>query len=263
MKTNKLGILLRKRLPTILTVTSVLSSAAALYFTGRATVKAVREYDAMKKEGVEITPKIMVKRFLPYYIPAIGFAVTSIGTNIASDTVHVKRNRILSLAATSAVESLRDFKDKSLDILGEDKIKKIETEQAKESPLLSSGVSLTDPIRVYDVETGVKIETTYKTLYEAESEVNAQLSESGWVKGRVNLKTFYKLLGIEEKRLANLVCCNQLWDKFFMYDEWETNWVTFIHEEVYDKDGTLMVMLRYSPDPEYEFVIDERYKESI
>lgn len=260
MRRSKLLIACKKRLPTICLVVSAISGAAALYFTGRATVKAVRKYDELKEKGVEITPKLIIRNFVPYYIPAIGFATTSLALNITGNTVHANRNRVLSLAATSAVETLRDFKEKSIEVLGEDKVKEIEVEQAKGTSIISGEINFDDPIRVYDVSNRVKIETTYKRLYEAESEVNSQLSDSGWSKQRVSLGDFYRYLGLGEKKVRDLVRSNMIWDASYMIENWETNWVTFSHEEVFDKDGTLMVMLRYSLEPEFEHVIEANYE---
>ena len=257
MKRSKLLMSGKKRLPTILNVVGVVSGAAALYFTGRATVKAVRKYDALKAEGVEITPKVVIKYLVPYYIPAIGFAGTSFACNIASNTIHVKRNKALSLAATSAAETLREFRSKAKEVIGEEKVKEIEVEQAKDAKAIITNCVGDSPIRVYDISTGVKIETSYKKLYEAEAYVNAHLSESGWTKGVVALKDFYRYLGIEEKHLENLSCAEMLWEQYYLLAKWESNWITFIHEEMFDKDGTPLVMLRYSPAPEYEFIIEE------
>lgn len=260
MRRNKLLIACKKRLPTICLVVSAISGAAALYFTGRATVKAVRKYDELKENGVEITPKVIAKNIVPYYIPALGFASTSLALNITGNTIHANRNRVLSLAAASAVETLKDFKEKSLEVIGEEKVKEIETEQAKDAKIISGKVDFDDRIRVYDVSNRVKIETTYKKLYEAESEVNLQLSDSSWSKQRVSLGDFYRYLGLEEKKVRDLVRSNMIWDSCYMIENFETNWVSFSHEEVYDKDGTLMVMLRYFIEPEFEHVIDASYE---
>lgn len=261
MNYKKAVLFFRKRLPTILTIVGALSGGAALFFTGKATVKAVRKYDELKKEGIEITPKVVIKHFVPYYIPAIGFAVGSLGCNISSDRIHAKRNRVLTLAATTAIESLRDFKQKAFDVIGEEGVRKIEKEQAKDAPVLKTDNYIDSAIRVYDIENGFKFETTYQALYEAESLVNRELAYNGFSKGIFYLRDFYKILGVCETKLANLTFAERKWDEYYMQEEWETNWVTFTHEELFDKDGMPMVILRYSPYPEYQFVIDEHAKE--
>jgi len=257
MKTKGLMMLLRKRAPTLCLIASIASGAAALYFTGKATVKAVRKYDKLKEKGVDLTPKVIVKQFVPYYIPAIGFATVSLTTSIAGHIIQAKRNRVLKLAAINAAETLRDFKNQSKDILGEDKYNEIEEEVAKKRPVLKGDGDYDSPIRVYDIWTGVKIETTYKKLYEAEAMVNEALSESGYSKGEIDLKTFYMHLGATEKQLEWIIMSEKKWEACYMWGQFESNWVTFKHQEVYDRDGMLMVILEYSPDPEYEDIIEE------
>ncbi len=261
MKHRKLVTTCKKRLPTICLVASAISGAAALYFTGKATVKAVRKYDELKASGVEITPNVILKQLVPYYIPAIGFGVTSLTCSIAGNTIHANRNRVLSLAATSAAETLRDFKEKSKEVIGEDKVKEVEQELAKETKLIPSQVALDSPIRVYDINNRIKFETTYKKLYDAESIINECLSNHPWTNGEVNLKKFYRYLGIEEKNVSNWTFSEKIWDADFIAEMWETNWISFRHEEVYDKDGTLMVMLSYCPEPLYQHEIETMYEE--
>lgn len=259
MKVNGLTKFIKRRSPTICVVFSAIAGAAALYFTGRGTVKAVRKYDQLKEEGVEITPKVVVKKLVPCYIPAIGLATTSLALSITGNTIHAKRNRALSLAAVGAAESLRSFKEKAKEVLGEDKVREVEAEQAKEAKAIKTDIHGDPAIRVYDIETGFKIETTYKRLHEAETFVNENLSQSGWTKGTADLRTFYRYLGIDERRIKGVP--NHIWDASYMYDNFETNWVKFYHEELSDKDGSMVVMLRYSPQPESEFTIDEYFKE--
>ncbi len=270
MENKKLILFCKRKLPTICTVASALFGGVALFFTGKATVKAVRKYDELKSEGVEMTPKLIIKQFVPYYIPAIGFATTSLALNITGNTVHANRNRVLSLAATSAAETLRDFKAKSIDILGEDKVKEVEIAQAKEAPLLEAKRDPKDtdpPIIVYDLERGEKIKTTYRKLYEAEAEVNFALSEGGWTKGEISVKSFYRHLGIDEKRVSDNtypahIGFERIWNAEYMVLNYETNWVSFYHEEMFDEDGTPVVLLTYNPQPEYSNDIEKYLMEN-
>ena len=247
----------KKHLPTICVVVSALSGAAALYFTGRATVKAVRKYDKLKAEDAAITPKVIIKQFVPYYIPAIGFGAVSLACNIAGNKIHANRNRVLSIAAVSAAETLKDFKYKTKELVGEDTVKEIENKQALDAKVIGAKGLFDEMIRVYDVATGIKIETTYKKLYEAEAEVNARLSDSVWANLSMTLRDFYRFLGIDEKDVRDLYFGDRIWDVSYMFENWESNWVTFTHEEMYDRDGTPMVILRYSPEPEYDHVMRE------
>lgn len=260
MRANKLVMFCRKRLPTILTIVSTISGAAALYFTGRATVKAVRKYDRLKADGVGMTPKVIVKQFVPYYIPAIGFATSSMLCDIGCNTIHVKRNRALTLAATSAMETLRDFKTKTKEIVGEERVKEIETAQARDTKLIR-GISYfaNEVIRVYDNFTGFKFETTSQKLMDAETEVNRHINNICWGNCQTELRDFYRWMGIDASKIKSSLACNYVWNQDHMIGNWDLSFVDFYHEQVQDNDGTPLIILRYYPEPESESVIKAQY----
>lgn len=259
MNKQKLLVTCKKRLPTICVILSAVTGAASLYFTGKATIKAVRKYDELKKENPDVDKKVVLKAVVPFYIPAAGFAATSLTFSIAGNTISAKRNRALALAAVSAQEALRDFKSKAKEVIGEEKVKEVEQKQAQDAKLISSKVPDAD-IVVYDVLTGFKTDTTLKTLYEAEATVNEALSESGWTRSWINLEEFYQRLGVS-KNITKLPWeATHRWDAFHMMENYETNWVEFDHEEAFDTDGTPMILLRYFPEPISPRVIEEQMK---
>ena len=263
MKENKIAMYCKRKLPAILAITSALSSLAALYFTGRATAKAVREYDALKNEGVKLEQKEIIKKFVPYYIPAIGFATASIACNVAGNVIHVKHNRALSLAATSAMETLQDFKRKARTIAGDDKVNLIEEQRAKEAALVER-VSSSSKVRVYDEFTGVKFETTWEKLKDAEAEVNRQINSVCWGKCEAELKDFYRLLGIDLSIAKPIFNDNYIWHQEYMIEMWELSYIDFFDKETaMDEDGTEIVMLRYFPEPEPDLKIRTYYDEGM
>lgn len=261
VKANKLMIFVRRNLPTILTITGALSGAASLYFTGVGTVKAVRKYDKLKEEGVEITPKVIVKHIVPYYIPAIGFAGTSLGCSITANTIHKKRNKALTLAAIGAMESLRDFKEKTIEVAGEEVEKKIEEKRAQETELTESPTSyLGKKIRVYDDFTRMKFETTWENLKDAEDDVNRTLHNPWMGMTRVELRKFYKDLGVDLSKSKAISAENHAWDEEYLAINWEMTYVDFYDKETFvDNDGVETILLRYFPEPEPQHEIDEYF----
>lgn len=259
MKANKLLMACKKNLPTLLTIASVLSGAAALYFTGKGTIKAVRKYDALKESGADITPKVIFQQVVPYYIPAIGFAVTSFGCNIAGNTIHVKRNRALSLAAVSAIESLRDFKQKTLEVAGEEAVKQIEEKRGKETNLVEHPIELLGKkIRVYDDFTRMKFETTWERLKDAEDNLNRTLNNPCWGVTRMELKEFYRELGVDLSREKKVSAFNYIWDEYYISVNYEMSHVDFYDKDAFvDEDGIETVLLRYFPTPEEEHELAE------
>ncbi len=259
---DRLAMFCRRKLPTILAIVSAVTEGFALYFTGAATVKSVRKYDELKSAGVKITPKVIAKKFVPYYIPAIGFAATSLSCNIASNTIHVRRNRALTLTATSAMETLRSFKSKTEEVVGPQKMQEIEGECAKNAKLIR-GVSYfaDEVIRVYDNFTGIKFETTTGKLMDAETEVNRQINSPCMGPCRAPLKDFYRWMGVDATKIKSSIgACDYVWDQQAMIIGWELSFVDFYHEQLKDNDGTPLIILRYFPEPELEGNIPSYYE---
>lgn len=238
----------KKNLPTILTWTSAISTAGALYFTGKATVKAVRVYDELKK-GDEIDKKEFVKRVVPYYIPAAGFAASSIVCTFSSNHVNLKRQRVLSGALFASNEALSAFKKKVEEKIGKEETKQLteeckkETNERKALPYLSEEI-----IRVHDPFMNYTFETTMTNLIDAETNVNRILNNPAWSLGIVPYDVFYSWMKVTPPRGAELYT----WHCYEMAIGFESSWVDFYHEDTVDADGRRLIIFHFTIDPEMD-----------
>lgn len=240
----------KKNLPTILTFMSIVSTAGALYFTGKATIKAVRTYDKLKKDDESVSKKDVFKAVVPYYIPAAGFAAASIALSLGSNHIHVKRQQVLAGALLASNEALQQFRKKVGEQIGEEKMKEITDLQAKEAKVCdSSSRDPQDQITVFDQFAYFKFQTTWTQLNNAMFEVNRRLNCHDNVDfGIVRYEDFYRWMGVNLP--SNLKAYG--WDSVIMLDSYDTSWVDFFMRDMQDSNGLPITILEYSINPTVE-----------
>lgn len=240
--------LFKKNLPTILTWTGAISTAGALYYTGKATVKAVRVYDELKK-GDELDKKEFVKTVGPYYVPAVILAASSIGCGFSSNHINLKRQRMLSGALFASNEALSVVKRKIEDKIGKEEAKQLTEECRKELDARKVPTYLSEEvIRVHDAFMNYTFETTMTRLIDAETEVNRQLNNPAWSIGIVPYDRFYSWMKAKPPKGSNLY----VWECYDMQCGYESSWIDFYHEDTVDADGHRLIILRFTIEPEMD-----------
>lgn len=247
MKTIKKRI--KRNAPTLMIIGNVIGVFVTGGLCVYETIKAVRKVDKLKETVEKPTKKQILKAVAPYYIsPAISAGLT-VGLGLSSNAVNIKRQQALSAALIASNEAFRAFKEKTVEKIGEEGVKKIVEKQAKEATTqepkkISQNA---DYITVYDKFSGYKFRTTQKDLDKAEFEVNRRLnhSENGrWV-GEVNYDDFFRWMNVKPTLYSKAYC----WDSSNMWDSLDTGWVDFYHEKTTDVNGDEIIILRYSVDP--------------
>ena len=239
----------KKNLPTILTWTGAISTVGALCLTSRATVKAVRVYDQLKDENNKVDKKVFIKKVIPYYIPAAGFAASSIVCTFSSNHINLKRQRVLSGALFASNEALSAFKKKVEEKIGKEETKQIveeckkETNERKAIPYLSEEI-----IRVHDAFMNYTFETTMTKLIDAETEVNRQLNNPAWSIGIVPYDRFYSWMKAKPPKGSDLY----VWECYEMQCGYESSWIDFYHEDTVDSNGNRLIILRFTIEPELD-----------
>lgn len=239
----------KKNLPTILTWTGAISTVGALCLTSRATVKAVRVYDQLKDENNKVDKKVFIKKVIPYYIPAAGFAASSIVCTFSSNHINLKRQRVLSGALFASNEALSAFKKKVEEKIGKEETKQITEECKREINDRKAVTYLSDEIiKVYDSFMNYTFETTMTNLIDAETNVNRILNNPAWSLGIVPYDVFYSWLKVTPPKGAELYT----WHEYEMSTGYECTWVDFYHEDTFDSDGNRLIKLYFTIDPELD-----------
>lgn len=204
-----------KHLPDILFGTSMAAGLSATVYGIAVTPKAcdvIMDYvlDNVPEEerrGLKISElhkllpfKLKVKLLWKLYLPvAIGWGL-SLGTGIASDVLHNKREAAYATLATVAQETLRDFKDSTREVVGDKKYdeiagnaaqKKVDREKAEVEETTYVNKS-TEGFKVIDDLTGRKYVVDRDQLDRTELYLNKHLASWQWV----SINDFYRHLGV-------------------------------------------------------------------
>lgn len=133
MNIKAIGIVVEKFIkkngPTLLMSAGLVSFGGAIYATGKATVKSVRDVDSMEE-----TPSKMdiVKAEWKNYIPAAVLTVTGVGCVVAANHMQLVRIETIATAYALNKKELDTYKGKVKELLGEQKAAEIENKIAQD-----------------------------------------------------------------------------------------------------------------------------------
>ena len=116
----------KKNAPQILSGLGIAFGIGAIGFTAKGTVKAVeivKEKEAEK--GEKLTKAEIVKATWKNYIPAASCGVASATCVIASTNISMRRLATMTAAYAMSENSLKEYKEKALEILGDKKEEKV------------------------------------------------------------------------------------------------------------------------------------------
>lgn len=117
-----LGTIIKKNAPQILSGLGIAFGIGAVGFTAKGTVKAVEDVkNAEAKKGDKLTKVEVVKATWKNYIPAASCGVASATCIVASTHISMRRLATMTAAYAMSENSLKEYKEKALEILGEKK----------------------------------------------------------------------------------------------------------------------------------------------
>lgn len=126
MNIKNFGIIVEKfvkeNAPTILMSAGLGLFGGAIYETGKATVKSVRQVDKIEgAQGELMTPKEVVKECWKNYIPAAGLTLGGTACIIGANHMNLKRIEALATAYALNKDKFKEYQDKVKEVLGEQK----------------------------------------------------------------------------------------------------------------------------------------------
>lgn len=236
----------KKHSPEILTGLGIAGAASAVIFAVKATPKAMILLEDKKQElGVEkLEAKEIIKTAAPVYIPtAISFGV-SVACIIGASSVNARRNAALTAAYTLSESTLRSYRDKVLQTVGEDKEREIRQaaaiEQQQKTPepktIVIDKVDGANLIKCYDTLSGRYFAATRNQLDRALNEFNRQLMDDS----RMKLNEWYDMLGLDNIKAGDLLG----WDM-------DRGFVETVYSSRLDEDSTPCLVLNYPEPPRY------------
>lgn len=191
---------LSKHSPEILTGVGIAGMITTTVLAVRATPKALdlisqKEYE----ERRELTPMETVKVAWKPYVPAAVTGVLSTACLIGANSVNLKRNAALAAAYTLSDTAFREYKEKVVETIGENKEKvvrdKVAEKQVKENPpsadvtIIGKGPSLClEPLSMRYFKSDIN------SIKKAANEVNAQILAG--IYGWATINDFYDELNL-------------------------------------------------------------------
>lgn len=234
----------KKHSPEILIGMGIAGAASSVIFAVKATPKAMILLEEKRQElGVEkLEAKEIIKTAAPVYIPtAVSFGV-SVACIVGASSVNARRNAALTAAYTLSESTLRTYRDKVLETVGEDKEREIRQkaaiEQQQRTPELQTLVvsSAAGQLKCFDSLSGRYFVSTKNEIDKAVNEFNRQLRDDM----RISLNDWYDLIGLDTNKLGDMLG----WDI-------ERGYVETCYASRLDEDGLPCLVVNYVEPPHY------------
>ena len=234
----------KKHSPEILIGMGIAGAASSVIFAVKATPKAMILLEEKRQElGVEkLEAKEIIKTAAPVYIPtAISFGV-SVACIVGASSVNARRNAALTAAYTLSESTLRTYRDKVLETVGEDKEREIrqkaaiEQQQSTPEPQTLVVSSAAGQLKCFDSLSGRYFVSTKNEIDKAVNEFNRQLRDDM----RISLNDWYDLIGLDTNKLGDMLG----WDI-------ERGYVETCYASRLDEDGLPCLVVNYVEPPHY------------
>jgi hypothetical protein len=234
----------KKHSPEILIGMGIAGAASSVIFAVKATPKAMILLEEKRQElGVEkLEAKEIIKTAAPVYIPtAVSFGV-SVACIVGASSVNARRNAALTAAYTLSESTLRTYRDKVLETVGEDKEREIrqkaaiEQQQRTPEPQTLVASSATGQLKCFDSLSGRYFVSTKNEIDKAVNEFNRQLRDDM----RISLNDWYDLIGLDTNKLGDMLG----WDI-------ERGYVETCYASRLDEDGLPCLVVNYVEPPHY------------
>lgn len=200
-----------KHAPEFLTGLGIGLMFTSIIFAVKNTPKATKILEKKKAEsGSELKKAEILKAVWKNYIPAAGAAVGAVGCFIAANVVQNKRSVALAAAYALSETALSNYRQVTLDKLGEEKEAEIHTEavqkQIRETPVKSTDVAnfSTGDELVYDAFAGRLFRSSRNKIEKAVNELNRMIISGDYA----SLNDFYDLIDADNSIVGDLIGWN-------------------------------------------------------
>lgn len=201
---QNVGKTINKNSPTILTGLAVAGFVTTVIFAVKATPKALEILDQEKimrrdyDNNRPITKTDVIKLTWKTYLPTFLMGATSISCMIFANHINLRRNAMLSSLYALSETTLKEYQNKVVETIGENKERKIRDEikedKIKNNPPKEANVIVTGKgdTLCYDVLSGRYFKSDIESIRKIENETNKKLLSNMWV----SLNEVYDDLGL-------------------------------------------------------------------
>lgn len=195
--------------PAILTGLGVVGTIGTAYFTGTATIKAVRLMDHAKENPENVPGPVLNWKsldVLKLYIPPAALGILTCGAILGANHVNTRRAAGLAAAYSITDKAFNDYKEKVTQKLGEKKEQTLRDEIAKEKidanpPQQSMVIIEGDRVLCYDLYSGRYFHSTMETLKKAQNDLNYRIIQDMYA----SLNDLYMMIDLDRIELGEEV----------------------------------------------------------
>ena len=245
---NMLGaskIFVDKHSPEILTSVGIAGMVTSTILAVRATPRALDLIEDKKDEldTNELTKREIVQACWKCYLPAIitgGAAITCI---VGASRINSRRNVMLATAYNLTERALTEYKDKVVEVIGEEKEKEIREEIAKdriERKPMTDVVFMSEKGNTlcYDSISGRYFKSDAEKIRKAENLLNKQLMGETYV----SLNDFYDYIGLPYTQIG-----------FDLGWKFDGDMIEIAFDTCLNEDDQPCLVLDYSIEPKYDY----------
>lgn len=246
---QRVGLLVQKNSPAILTGAAVAGTLAVAYLTGKAAYKAAQiihdeewnhdhhntscEYTPLDtKEKIDLTWKL--------FVAPVGLAALTVTAIIFARHIDQRRAAVVAAMYALSERTLGEYREKVVETIGERKANTLQTSLGQDrydrNPDAGSNVFVTSKgnTLAYEAFTARPFTSNFETLRAAQNEINERILERGWQ----SLNDLYDILGLEHTSISGDL-------------GWSTNNLLKMHiDTILSKDKDPCIYFEYMNLPE-------------
>lgn len=204
MHAKRAGKFLKRKSPVILTGIGIAGMVTSTVMAVKATPKALALMDIQREreaEGLEepMTKVDVVKLTWKCYIPSVAIGAVSIACLVSANTVNGKQKAALATAYALSETTLHTYKDKMVELIGEEKAKEVQTavaqEQVNRLPVKDKEVIIVPKGGHTCIEpiSGRPFESDIDTIQHCVNKLNREMQTSFYI----TLNDWYSELGLK------------------------------------------------------------------
>lgn len=234
---HKTKVKLKHHSPTILCCVAAAGVIGTAIASALGTIKVRRRID---EECEDLTTEQIVFISIPYYIPTAAIATGTIICIFGANTLNKNQQASLISAYQLLQSSYKEYRDKALEVFGEDGNRLIEEaimrEHSKDAPQTAD-----DELLFYDLYGRRYFNARMEDVKDAEYKLNRNYQ----IRSYSSLNEFFALLGLDLIPIGEEIG----WDMDSMMAFYGACWIDIEHERVTTDDGLECYVLRYIQEP--------------
>lgn len=242
----KAKLFLKNNMPTILTCVGTAGVIGTAVTAVQATPKAIQLLEEAKQnKGEELTTFEKVQATYKVYIPSVLIGVSTIGCISGAHILNKRQQASLLSAYTLLNTSYKQYKDKVIDLLGEEANDEIQAEVAKDNYKESNMAMVENEELFYDAFSGRYFKSTKHKVQEAEYRLNRDMV----MRDYAYLNEWYEYIGLDsidsgwKLGWSTGMCIQAYWQE----------WIDFNHTKVTMDDGLECTIVKFWQEPLPDF----------